>query len=793
MNNTTMKGKPDLIEVLSPAGSFESLEAAIKAGADAVYLGGDRFGARAYASNFDKENMCRAIDYVHFHGKQIYMTVNTLFKEQELEDLYEYLLPYYKEGLDAVIVQDAGAASFIRREFPDLDLHASTQMTVTGYEGAKFLGELGFTRVVPARELSLEEIREIRQGTNLEIETFVHGALCFSYSGQCLMSSMLGGRSGNRGRCAQTCRLPYDLYENGKKKNAASEKYLLSPKDLCALEILPQVLEAGTNSLKIEGRMKRPEYVAAVTRQYRKYVDLYKENRDRYQVKAKDMQELMELYNRGGFTKGYYLTHNGRDMMSMKRPNHMGYYVGKIKEIQKNKILFQCETDIHKQDILEITVGKEEKVELTSPIDVKKGKIASLNGKQIKKLKKGMAIYRTRNQNLISAIQNEVIQMEKKEKLKGNVTFSVGKPVMMHIWNENHEVCVSGDLVQEAQNQPITEEKLRQQILKTGNTPFVLELEQVIMEGDGFLPMGAVKALRREALEQMEAAMQRSGSRDCPKPAERIAVALPEPEPRREVIASVMTMDQAMAALKNEHTDTLYVFGELLAFEEWEGFAKSCVEAGKKIYFTMPYIFHKNARDDWKKHQEYICHGSHHGIMVRTIDQYAMLREWKEFDKELVLASSLYSYQPKAYEFYKTYANHPVRVTLPLELNEKELQGLKEPYADLVVYGHQPLMISAQCQTKNHLGCTGKPTVLQLKDRYQKDFHVRNYCRYCYNVIYNGDPLLLANMEQELDELKAGGLVYQFTIESGEETSRILDGNYGKKKFTKGHFKRGIE
>jgi putative protease len=782
--------KLGFIEVLSPAGSFESLEAAVKAGADAIYVGGDKFGARAYAGNFDQKEMLRAIDYAHLHQKQIYMTINTLFKPDEVEELYDYLLPYYREGLDAVIVQDIGVADVIRRQFPDLDLHASTQMTVMGTEGARFLEELGFTRVVPARELSLEEISEIRKETNLEIETFVHGALCFSYSGQCLMSSMLGGRSGNRGRCAQPCRLPYDLYKGDGKINQKEERYLLSPKDLCSIEILPKILKAGTNSLKIEGRMKRPEYVAAVTRQYRKYVDQYLEDSGKYRVRSEDMQELMELYNRGGFTKGYYLTHNGRDMMSMNRPNHMGYSMGKIKEIRKNQIVFYPNADLHKKDILEIPIGKDSKVELTSPIDVKKGGQAVLNANQIRKLRPGMKILRTRNQSLIDHLNEEIIGREKKENLKGNVTFSVGKPVMMQVYQENLSITVYGDEVQEAKNQPLSSSKLKEQLEKTGGTPFTLDVVEIVTEGNGFLPVGAIKALRRQALEQMEAAMVGVKKRESQ---ERISrkINSEKAEERDEKIASVTTMEQAKAAILHPSVDTLYVLGESIPFEKWESFTKEVHMAGKNLYYVMPYIFHKNAKDAWKAQEELICQGSHDGIMVRTIDEFALINRFAGFHKRMILDSPLYAYHPAAAQFYKDQAGCAVRMVLPVELNKQELASLSENYADMVVYGHQPLMISAQCQTKNHLGCTKKMQTLHLKDRYQKEFPVQNFCHYCYNVIYNGEPLKLS--EEEICSLKPGGRIFRFTIESAKEVTEVLDGRWKNRKYTKGHFKRGIE
>ena len=309
------------VEILAPAGSMECLRAAVAAGADAIYLGGTKFGARAYAQNLSEEDLVQAIEYVHIHGRKIYMTVNTLLKDRELNELYAYLLPYYKAGLDGVIVQDIGAVKFIGEYFPEMPVHASTQMTITNTLGADFLKRYGITRVVPARELSLKEIRDMKKQTGLEMEGFVHGALCYCYSGQCLLSSMIGGRSGNRGQCAQPCRLPYQT--EGKKPAD-----LMSLKDLCTIDILPELIDAGIDSFKIEGRMKQPEYVYTVVKMYRKYADQYlklqKEGKGKssYHVSEADKRELLATYQRRGYCEGYYYQHNGKDMVSLKRPKN---------------------------------------------------------------------------------------------------------------------------------------------------------------------------------------------------------------------------------------------------------------------------------------------------------------------------------------------------------------------------------------------------------------------------------------------------------------------------------------
>ena len=277
------------VELLAPAGNKEAFLGAIHAGADAVYLAGNKYGARAYADNFSEEELLFCIRYAHIWGKKVYMTVNTLLKEWELSDLYDYLLPYYEAGLDACIVQDLGVFQYIKEHFPSLEIHVSTQMTITGAYGAAFLKELGATRLVPARELSLEEIRHIKKQTGLEVETFIHGAMCYCYSGQCLFSSILGGRSVNRGRCAQPCRLPYTVTAGTVRRE---ECYPLSLKDMCTIEHIPELIEAGIDSFKIEGRMKKPEYTAGVTDVYRRCMDRYYEMRERL-----GKEEAMKAYH----------------------------------------------------------------------------------------------------------------------------------------------------------------------------------------------------------------------------------------------------------------------------------------------------------------------------------------------------------------------------------------------------------------------------------------------------------------------------------------------------------------
>ena len=312
-------------ELLAPAGSLEILKGVIESGADAVYVGGSMFGARAYANNFTEEELLEAIDFAHLRGVKVYLTVNTLIKNSEFSKLYDYLLPYYKRGLDAVIVQDLGVVKAIHEYFPSMEIHTSTQMTVTGADGVRFLSQFGVTRVVMAREVSLAEMKRIHEETGMELEAFVHGALCYSYSGQCLFSSILGGRSGNRGRCAQPCRLPYTV--EGKK-----DEYILSLKDMCGIKALDKLHDAGVYSLKIEGRMKQLEYACGVVKYYRSYIDSMKP------VTDADYDRIKALGNRCGFTDRYYFDHNGSDMVTYVKPNFVSNAAEPLPEKRKLSI-----------------------------------------------------------------------------------------------------------------------------------------------------------------------------------------------------------------------------------------------------------------------------------------------------------------------------------------------------------------------------------------------------------------------------------------------------------------------
>lgn len=756
------------VEILAPAGSYESMVAAVNAGADAVYIGGSRFGARAYANNLDEEAMIRAIDFVHLHGCKIYMTVNTLVKEKELPEVYSYLKPYYEAGLDAVIVQDLGVFTYIHEHFPELPIHVSTQMTVTGKYSARMLKEMGAVRVVPARELTLTEIRDIYDTTGMEIETFVHGALCYGYSGQCLFSSLIGGRSGNRGRCAQTCRLPFDVLRDGRFLNKKNEKYVLSLKDLCTLDLIPDILEAGVCSLKIEGRMKSPRYTAGVVSVYKKYVDMYqKHGRSGYRVDPADRRMLLDLFDRGGQSDGYYKTHNGRDMVVLKEK----------------------------------------------------------------------PAFREGNQELFDHLDRTYVDAVKKEKIKGTAYFEVGKPARLTVSAElglciaeriPDETCkeksasaaalllrVDGDVVEEAKNAPMDEARIRKQLSKTGDSSFEFEELSIIVKGNVFVPVQALNSMRRQALEGLEKEILKQYRRTLPeemtednldvKGEEENSVSFEEKQHFTILVNSSEQFETAFSKMAEwKKTEPDRVFGIYLASEEfdasvWKSYVEKCHSHDVECYLMMPRIFRSHAENYFVKKLEMLKNAGFDAFGAASMEEPGFFKQNMP-EAKLYFDHGMYSFNHLAAETMKRYGAD--RITIPVELNNREIREA-DVKGEMIVYGHLPMMVSAQCIRKTTEGCTGKPEILYLKDRKGAEFPVRNQCRFCYNTIYNEKPLSLLGMSDEVDRFAPYSVRLNFTIEDKRTTEKVLQSFYDEyvsgravaplAEFTRGHFKRGVE
>ena len=504
-----------MIELLSPVGDFECLKAAVQNGADAVYFGASSFSARSFATNFDDNTLELAINYAKLRGVRTNLTLNTLIKNHELSDAFELAKKAYKFGIDAIIVQDLGLAKLLIDNFPDLPLHASTQMSVHNLEGVKKLEALGFKRVVLSRELPLSEIEYICKNTSVEIECFVHGALCISYSGQCLFSSSIGGRSGNRGSCAQPCRLPYTLLEN--KDKEIDSGYLLSPRDLCGLEHLPQLIKAGITSFKIEGRMKKPEYVATVTRIYRKYIDLIQNGKD-FEIDTQDKKDLLQVFNRGGSSLGHLASFENRNLIFKEKPNNMGLFLGTVSNFNNNKgyVTLKLNETLSIGDKVCIQTPSEEANYTISELMINKRNSPSANigdivtvGRIKGNVKVGNKIYKITDKKLFDEAGKTFAENSELKKVNLNCKVTLKKDIPMSIQiTDNNGVCVnitSNICPVSALNAPITKERVISQISKTNNTPFNFTNIEIDMDDNIYIsPISSLNELRRNALSEYE-------------------------------------------------------------------------------------------------------------------------------------------------------------------------------------------------------------------------------------------------------------------------------------------------
>lgn len=505
------------VELLSPAGDFTCAKAAIQNGADAIYLGFSSYSARSAAENFTLEELKKVIDYAHVRNVKVHLALNILIKNEEFADAISIAEKVYEYGVDAIIVQDLGLALTLIKNFPKLPIHASTQMTANNLSGVKTLERLGFERVVLARELAIHEIEHICRNSNIEIETFIHGALCISYSGQCLMSSMIGGRSANRGKCAQACRLPYELLEDDKVIDSG---YLLSPRDLCGLEFIPSLIDAGVTSFKIEGRLKSPEYVAVVTKVYRKYIDLYLSGKP-FEIDPKDIDDLRQVFNRGNFSTGHLNKAHNPDLVFKEKSNNMGIYIGNVSYYNQNKghITLNLNENIAIGD--SITFENEPTKYHVSELMFQNKNIpfACNNevitiGRMKGNIKPGDKIFKISSKRLSDSVSDSYSGKEiKKIKLTCTVTVKKNEPISVCInpskgYESYKDISVNmtSDIIPEtAINQPITSEKIISQFSKTSDTPFEFSKIDVVLDDNLYIPkLSQINALRRDALNKLE-------------------------------------------------------------------------------------------------------------------------------------------------------------------------------------------------------------------------------------------------------------------------------------------------
>ena len=779
------------IELLAPAGSIESLMGAVQSGADAVYLGGTKFSARAYASNFDEEKMKWAVEYCHKYGVKIYVTMNTLIKNSEMEEALKYANFLYTIGVDALIVQDLGLSFKIKELVPDMELHASTQMTVHNGEGAKYLWEKGFQRIVLSRELNINEIKYISTDLNIETEIFVHGALCISYSGQCLMSSMIGGRSGNRGRCAQTCRLPYALMNSDHDETG----FIMSPKDVNTLEEIEAIIKSGTASLKIEGRMKRPEYVVGVVSSYRKAIDsVY--NKIKFEAQEEN-KKLMQLFNREGFSKAYMFGNVGKDMMAYNFPKNTGLLLGKVK---KNKVLL--EQDIALGD--GVRVGEDGFTVSKIKINNKEAESAS-KGQEVElfpnSYKNNDYLYKTQDSKLLKNLSEIIKEYGRKIDLNLEVEFELGKPIVLGTEYEGRKYTVKGTMVDKAINKPLDKEKLIKNLEKSGDTPFKFSNIKFNSFSEGFLPVSSINEIRRNLIECVEKDLV------C---CDRVAV-----DNLDEKIKNILSRKNTLRKAEDKFLAVANIS------EQFKALSSSAIEniginiVSRKI--KLPEIKNTKDKNIYLKVPN-IVKDSEFEKVCKIVDEYL------PYAKGLITANLgiINKYKDKSYivgdyklnilnsctgEFFEKDLGEAY---LSVELNRKEISELLKQNTGInlgmIAYGKYELMISEYCPIGARFG--GKSTdkecnvactkdSYKLKDRKGAEFTVQTDIN-CKSYIYNSVPTYLFNEIDSIKKLNINSFRLDFVDETYQEVMEIINNlsdnrEVDMQKYTRGHYKRGIE
>lgn len=722
------------VELLAPAGNYEAFIGAINAGADAVYLGGEKFGARAYADNFSTEEICNALHMAHFMGRKIYLTVNTLMKESELEELYDYLLPFYEAGLDGVIVQDMGVFCYIRDHFKDLALHASTQMTLTGVRGASFLKSQGAVRIVPARELSLTEIRKIKEQTGMEIECFIHGAMCYCYSGQCLFSSILGGRSGNRGRCAQPCRLPYQICEG--QQAITGEGYPLSLKDMCTLPQIPKLIEAGINSFKIEGRMKKPEYAAGVTALYRKYIDRYYQyGPENYQVETEDLNKLRNLYIRSEIQTGYYERHNGKEMITLHKPNYMGSDETLLNQIRTKYLHDPAKMPVRM--LADVTVGESLKLQIIG------------------------------SQYSVTVMGDVVEQAQKLPMQPDDIRKQLLKTGNSCVTVSECDIHIKGDVFVPVRSL----NRLRREAVET--------FEQQVICGNGFTPVRDTSNKQTSTTIEAKTYDNRQQMIDCTVSTYNQLLAVTEFPCRRIYIDSDLYLKEHEQISRLCSKKNCYEYALMLPH---------VLRARDEAYLHR---LETALRQDGSMIQGFLIRNLEELAYVHNLPgSYAVIPDvgLYNFNSESIRFWTQYSS-----EFYLPYELNAKEASA---LTRKASQ--MNMASSMVVYGRIPMMISANCLKKTSDRCVreNNGSILQssLKDRYGTIFPVETNCEHCYNIIYNSIPYSLHLKQKEIEKIAADVLRYDFTMESDMECRAVLSGEtFPFAEYTTGHLKRGIE
>ena len=762
------------VELLAPVGSFEALKAAVQNGANAVYLGGKDFGARASANNFDRDELKEAVKYAHIRGVQVFVTTNTLRKENEIEDFLEYAKFLYDIDVDAIILQDIGMARLIKRELPDFELHASTQMVAHSLEDVKYLESVGFDRVVLAREVTVEEIKYICDNCKADIEVFVHGALCVCYSGQCLMSSMIGNRSGNRGRCAQPCRQRYELIDvyTGEVVNSNGD-YLLSPRDLNAIEEIDKVIDAGVHSLKIEGRMKRPEYVATVIDGYRKTIDEYLAT-NKLNVSDETINDLYTIFNRK-FTKGLLLGDVGKDMMNSQLPNNQGLYVGTVVDYNKKakRLKIKLANTLKKGDGINLGGGTIGRIIKNGNIETIGYKGETIELDFVGEARKGQIVFKTSDSELMDRVQATFTQDKEfvKNIIDAKITIKLGqKPILTLIDRHSNEATIEGDkIVEEAMKVALSKEKVETQLRKLGNTPYELDLLEIELDDNVSLPISLLNQMRRDCIELLDKERVSIKNRKYKNKIVKYKPVQYNRNKQQEISVKVKNLEQLESALECG-VDRIY-------YEDTNTIDKAmslAMKYNKKVIYSAPRIIRN-------KEYNHLAKANNAGVESVQVGNYGSIDYFK--DKKLNIDYYLNAFNSETINYYKEIGADTLCISQELNINEiKETIKYTDINIESVVYGYTPLMITEYCPMgvivrdckKDKRVAKCKESIYALRNSKGDEFRVSQDI-FCRSTIYNSNVTCMLDNLYELHEIGINVLRLDFTLEDKETVKEVIE------------------
>ncbi len=801
------------VELLAPVGNTESLYAAVENGADAVYLGGKLFSARQYANNFDYEELKLAVEYAHLRDVKVYVTVNILIDDKEMKETLDYIKYLYEIDVDGLIVQDLGLAYLVRKVLPDFQLHGSTQMTINNLPGAIFLENLGFKRVVLAREISIRETKTIHDNSNIELEGFIHGALCVCYSGQCLMSSLLGGRSGNRGKCAQPCRMAYSIVDYDKGTLPFSEwnkKHLLSPKDLNTLDYIDDIINSGIVSLKIEGRMKRAEYVATIVKNYRKALDMGKNS-----ITEIDKKDTTQIFNRG-FTKGIMLKDFGRDFISYERPDNRGIWIGHVVKIDRKYVYIKLHESVEEGDGIELETTRGDYAGTIVNFSADKG--TTIKIENISNVSKDSEVYKTSSNRLL----REARESYKCEKINYpidmEVAIFIGKPAELIIKYDGKTIKTQSEfMVEKAEKAALTEEKVINQLSKLKDTVYYINNIDIKLEEGSFMPVSEINKMRREGIDSLDNIRKNFNN--------RIPISNDEYRDRTSKYFTFNKIDSelkdkiSVSVLKKEQFEELDLNKlDRLYLGFYDGLQEAALKAkerGKEIYLLTDKILYMKDFDSLKKNIELVA-DLIDGVSVSNIGTLQFVKD--NFNLKIHGDIGLNVFNSFTIDLLKDQGLKSITLSPELTMNQiKDICNKNATIYETIGYGYLPLMVTKHCpmslikNCKDDLNCKSCPYSkgYGLRDRKGIDFYMER--SHGFTTIYNSVPLMVLDSLDQIYENQVNMVRLDFTFEnknikelqeiyynyangiiSKDEVNRFMKQYRNKNNITKGHYFRGV-